>query len=180
MEGERMEILTTIVCLIVSVFLTYGLAARKPKFEVNLEPKKMNLHWFRLEKNAIQELNLKRVIFAHGSTLEEAGYSVPENSHEKLCAMVFSTARVPTEGIYDWEIALMTQSFITELYLKCINSVAEKTGKYTPKSEALVCADDFDLYSMCDDFTVDLELVISHLTDPTNKGRTRYELKTNE
>ena len=173
-------IIAAAICLIVSVILTYGLAARKPKFEVNLEPKRVPLHWYKLDKDSVQELNLKRVIFAHGSTLEEAGYSVPENSHEKLCAMVFSTVRVPTKGIYDWEIALMTQSFISELYLMCIKSVEKKTGKWTPKSDALICADDYDLMKMSDDFTTDLSVVISHLTDSNNKGRTKYELNSNE
>jgi len=74
----------------------------------------------------------------------------------------------------------MTQSFISELYLMCIKSVEKKTGKWTPKSDALICADDYDLMKMSDDFTTDLSVVISHLTDSNNKGRTKYELNSNE
>ena len=147
----------------------------KPKFDVSTRATSVPLHWFRLKKNESQTLSLKRACFGVGESFRDAGFAVPDSCLGKLCALVFvkdEGARQSTlDGDWTWQIALMTQAFVGEVYLRFL-----KGGKRTPKKDYLETAEEFDWAKEFDDITADIGLSISHSEDPTNKGRTVYKL----
>lgn len=175
------------VLMMVALAIIVGMmqAKRQPRWE----PKERSgigaaIHWFSLAKGNEAAISIRGLYFGTGEQFREAGYMMPNDSHERLCALVVAVSQITTvnaRGESVWMTCMITQGIAGDLYLNAMKSLESKTMKWIVDADLMIAPNGetnlgdkggFDSVEPLGECSV----VIRHDEHPENPARSVYVL----
>lgn len=180
-----------VLMTVVAVFAALLGMARKPKFEIPEERSiGANLHWFSLVQNGEALLRIKQIYFDVGQAFKDAGWNIPNGTHDRLICLVVLESEIETvnaKGEHTWLMSLITQGPVGDLYREMWKACEAKQMKMIPKGNLILSPLSPDPKDVANGIIRDMDsfeangafnptALIRHESHPTNPARSMYRM----